>query len=58
MKMKIKYLTNARIIDPKNNIDEIGGLIIDTNGLIKAIGKSVNKNNQQGIGDSSHDLHR
>ena len=45
MKMKIKYLTNARIIDPKNNIDEIGGLIIDTNGLIKAIGKSVNKNN-------------
>ena len=33
--MKEKYLTNARIIDPKNQIDEIGGLIIDTKGLIK-----------------------
>ena len=39
--MKEKYLTNARIIDPKNQIDEIGGLIIDTKGLIKAIGKKV-----------------
>ena len=37
--MKEKYLTNARIIDPKNQIDEIGGLIIDTKGLIKAVGK-------------------
>ena len=27
--MKEIYLINARIIDPKNNIDEIGGLIID-----------------------------
>jgi len=39
--MKEKYLTNVRIIDPKNQIDEIGGLIIDTKGLIKAIGKKV-----------------
>ena len=39
--MKEKYLTNARIIDPKNQIDEIGGLIIDTKGLVKAIGKKV-----------------
>jgi len=39
--MKEKYLTNARIIDPKNNIDEIGGLIIDTSGKIKAVGKNV-----------------
>ena len=37
--MKEKYLTNARIIDPKNNIDEIGGLIIDASGKIKAVGK-------------------
>ena len=39
--MKEKYLTNARIIDPKNNIDEIGGLIIDASGKIKAVGKNV-----------------
>ena len=43
--MKEKYLTNARIIDPKNQIDEIGGLIIDTKGLIKAIGKKVANGN-------------
>ena len=24
--MKEKYLINARIIDPKNNLDEIGGV--------------------------------
>ena len=39
--MKEKYLINARIIDPKVNIDEVGGLIIDTNGQIKAVGKQV-----------------
>ena len=43
--MKEKYLTNARIIDPKNNIDEIGGLIIDSKGLIKAVGKKVSNGN-------------
>jgi len=43
--MKEKYLTNARIIDPKNQIDEIGGIIIDSNGLIKAIGKKVANGN-------------
>ena len=43
--MKEKYLINARIIDPKNNIDEIGGLIIDQNGLIKAVGKRVSNAN-------------
>jgi len=26
--MKEKYLINARIIDPKNQMDEIGGLIL------------------------------
>jgi len=39
--MKEKYLINARIIDPKNQMDEFGGLIIDSKGLIKAVGKKV-----------------
>ena len=39
--MKEKYLINARIIDPKNQLDEIGGLIIDSRGLIKDVGKKV-----------------
>ena len=43
--MKEKYLINARIIDPRNNIDEIGGLIIDSKGLIKAVGKKVANGN-------------
>ena len=43
--MKEKYLINARIIDPKNDIDEIGGLIIDSKGLIKAAGKKVSNGN-------------
>ena len=43
--MKEKYLTNARIIDPKNDLDEIGGLIIDSEGLIKAAGKKVANGN-------------
>jgi len=43
--MKEKYLTNARIIDPKNDLDEIGGLIIDSKGLIKASGKKVANGN-------------
>ncbi len=41
--MKEIYLINARIIDPKNNIDEIGGLIIDSNGTIKAARKKSSK---------------
>ena len=43
--MKEKYLINARIIDPKNQMDEIGGLIIDINGKIKAVGKKVANGN-------------
>jgi len=43
--MKEKYLINARIIDPKNDLDEIGGLIIDSKGLIKAVGKNVANGN-------------
>ena len=43
--MKEKYLINARIVDPKNQIDEIGGLIIDSKGKIKASGKKVSNGN-------------
>ncbi len=43
--MKEKYLINARIIDPKHQIDEVGGLIIDSKGIIKAIGKKVKNGN-------------
>jgi len=43
--MKEKYLINARIIDPKNQMDEIGGLIIDSKGQIKAVGKKVSNGN-------------
>ena len=41
--MKEKIFINARIIDPSQNIDEVGGLIVDNNGKIKALGKSVKK---------------
>ncbi len=43
--MKKQYFLNAKIIDPKNSIDELGGLIIGENGKIEAIGKKVNQNN-------------
>ena len=43
--MKEKYLINARIIDPKNHIDEKGGIIIDDKGFIKAVGKEVSIGN-------------
>ena len=41
--MKEKILINARIIDPSQNMDEIGNVIVDIKGKIKAIGKSVKK---------------
>ncbi len=43
--MKKQYFLNADIVDPTNNINENGGLIIDEKGKIEAIGKKVNKNN-------------
>ena len=43
--MKKQYFLNANIIDPKNSIEEMGGLIINEEGKIEAIGKKVNKNN-------------
>ena len=42
--MKEKFLINARIIDPSQKIDEVGSVIIDTNGKIKSIGKNTKKN--------------
>ena len=43
--MKKKYFINANIIDPKNLINENGGLIINEEGKIEAVGKKVNTNN-------------
>ena len=43
--MKKKYFINANIIDPKNSLNEKGGLIINEEGKIEATGKKVNKNN-------------
>jgi len=43
--MKEKIIINAKIVDPKNNLNEVGGLIIDVKGKIKAIGKKVKNNN-------------
>ena len=43
--MKKQYFINGNIVDPHNSLNENGGLIIDENGLIEAIGKKVNTNN-------------
>ena len=42
--MTEKILTNARIIDPSQEMDEKGSVVVDKNGKIKAIGKDVKKN--------------
>ena len=42
--MKEKAILNARIVDPSQNMDEIGGIIIDSKGKIEGVGKKVNKN--------------
>ena len=41
--MKEKILINAHIIDPSQNLDEKGSLIIDEKGKIKSIGKNVKR---------------
>ena len=43
--MKKKYFLNANIIDPHNSIDELGGMIVNEEGKIEAVGKKVNSNN-------------
>jgi len=42
--MTEKILINARIIDPSQEMDEKGSVVVDKNGKIKAIGKDVKKN--------------
>ena len=42
-------ITNVRIIDTKNNIDEVGGILINEKGLIEACGSKVTKGN---VGDT------
>ena len=39
--MKEKILTNLRIIDPSQKMDEVGNIIINDKGKIKSIGKGV-----------------
>ena len=41
--MKEKLIINARIIDPSQNLDELGGIIIDSKGKIKEIVKKSQK---------------
>ena len=43
--MKKKYFLNSKIIDPHKSIEDIGGLIVNEEGKIEAVGKKVNKNN-------------
>jgi len=43
--MKKQYFINANIIDPYNSLNENGGLIVDENGSVEAIGKKVNITN-------------
>ena len=41
--MTEKFLTNVRIIDPSQKMDERGSVIVDKNGKIKSIGKDTKK---------------
>ena len=46
--MKKKAIVNARIIDPKNNIDQLGGILINELGQIEKSGPEITKEN---VGD-------
>ena len=46
--MKKKAITNVRIIDPKNKVDQIGGILINELGQIEKVGTEITKEN---IGD-------
>ena len=43
--MKKQCIINTRIVDPRNNIDEIGGVLINEDGRIQAVGSKVTKDN-------------
>ena len=45
--MKEKILTNVRIIDPSQKMDEIGNIVIDEKGKIKTVGKKSGTSNQE-----------
>ena len=53
--MREKILTNVRIIDPSQKMDEVGDIIIDDKGKIKSIGKST-KNSETSKGSEKIDL--
>ena len=53
--MREKILTNVRIIDPSQKMDEVGDIIIDDKGKIKSIGKST-KNSEISKGSEKIDL--
>jgi len=42
--MKEKIFINARIIDPSQEIDEVGALILNEKGKVKALGKDIKQN--------------
>ena len=42
--MKEKILTNVRIIDPSQKMDEVGNIVIDEKGKIKKKKKNLKKN--------------
>ena len=46
--MKKKAIVNVRIIDPKNNIDQLGGILINELGQIEKSGPEITKEN---VGD-------
>ena len=39
--MKEKILSNVRIVDPSQNMDEIGNIIINDKGKIESLGKNA-----------------
>jgi dihydroorotase len=41
--MKEKIFINARIIDPSQEMDELGSLVLNNKGKVKAIGKNIKK---------------
>ena len=43
--MKKQCIINTRIVDPRNNIDGIGGVLINEEGRIQAVGSKVTKDN-------------
>ena len=49
--MKEKIFINARIIDPSQNIDEVGSLILDQSGKVKEIGKNIKKTDANSLAE-------